>query len=154
VAPQVRHEQPGRPPAAHRPAGGSTYGTSEPLQPVLSVSAAIVSGMSSATTLPDPPPVPPAADPQAIRTCLTATLAAEFDREWEIVLDRVKQSMDLAGLHELLNKWLHTAYMEMRDPGSYYRMLGKAEQILRTESNPDAVPFEEMQALIRQRQGQ
>ncbi len=45
--------------------------------------------------------------------------AAEFDREWEIVLDRVKQSRDLADLHELLNKWRHTAYMELRDPGSY-----------------------------------
>jgi hypothetical protein len=39
----------------------------------------------------------------------------------------------------------------MRDPGSYYRMLGKAEQIMRTGRNPDAVPFEDMQALIRQR---
>ncbi len=113
---------------------------------------AIACGMASPTTLPDPAPVPPAADPQAIRACLTPTLVAEFDREWEILLDRVKHSMDLADLHAWLNKWRHTAYMEMRDPGSYYRMLGKAEQILHTGSNPDAVPFEEMQALIRQRQ--
>jgi hypothetical protein len=41
---------------------------------------------------------------------------------------------------------------EMRDPGSYHRMLSKAERILRAGGNPDAVPFEEMQALIRQRQ--
>jgi Family of unknown function (DUF6247) len=44
---------------------------------------------------------------------LTPALAAEFDREWETVLDRVKQSRDLVDLHELLNKWQHTAYMEM-----------------------------------------
>lgn len=111
-----------------------------------------MSGRASPTTLPDPAPVPPAADPQAIRTCLTPTLAAEFDREWEIVLDRVKQSMDLSDLHAWLNKWRHTAYLEMRDPGAYYRMLAKAEQILHTGSNPDAVPYEEMQAVIRQRQ--
>ena len=97
--------------------------------------------------------VPPPSDPQAIRACLTPTLVAEFDREWEIVLDRVKQSKDLADLQELLNKWRHTVYMEMREPGSYYRMLGKAEQILRTGRNPDAVPSEDMQELIAQRQG-
>ncbi len=104
--------------------------------------------MGSPTTRPDPAPVPPAADPQAIRSCLTPTLAAEFDREWEIVLE----SMGLSDLHAWLNKWRHMAHMEMRDPGAYYRMLAKAEQILRTGSNADAVPYEEMQALIHQRQ--
>lgn len=84
---------------------------------------------------------------------LTPTLAAESDREWALVLDRVKQSQDLAELNDLLAKWRHTAYTEIRDPGSYYRTLGRAEQILRTGQNPDAVPFEDMQALIAQRQG-
>jgi len=112
---------------------------------------AMVFNMASAATVPDPAPVPPS-DPRAIRACLTPTLAAEFDREWEVVLDRVKQSKDFADLRELLNKWRHIAYAEIRDPGLYYRMLSKAEQILRTGGNPDAVPFEEMQALIHQRQ--
>lgn len=115
------------------------------------VSAAIVFDMASVAMLPDPAPVPPPSDPQAIRACLTPTLTADFDHEWEIVLDQVKQSKDLANLHELLNKWRHIVYLEMREPGSYSRMLGKAEQIMRTGDNPDAVPFEEMQALIRQR---
>lgn len=106
---------------------------------------------SPAAPLPGTVPTPPSPDPQAIRACLTSALAAEFDSEWEIVLERAKQSQDLAGVHDLLNKWRHTAYLEMRDPGSYHRMLGKAEQIMRTGSNPDAVPFEDMQALIRQR---
>ena len=53
----------------------------------------------------------------------------------------------------MLNKWRQTAYLEMRDPGSYYRMVAKAEQIMRTGHNPDAVSFEDMQALIRQRLG-
>jgi hypothetical protein len=43
--------------------------------------------------------------------------------------------------------------MEIRDPGSYYRMLAKAEQIMRIGHNPDAVSFEDMQAFIRQRLG-
>jgi hypothetical protein len=82
---------------------------------------------------------------------LDADARAEFDREREIVLDRVKQSKDLADLHELLNKWRHTAYLEMREPGSYHRMLGKAEQIIRTCGNPDAVPFEETQVICQRR---
>jgi hypothetical protein len=106
----------------------------------------------AATLPPDHEPVPPP-DPQAIRACLTPSLAAEFDSEWEIVLERAKQSKDLAGVHDLLNKWRHTAYMEMRDPGSYYRILAKAEQIMRTGHNPNAVSIEDMQALIRQRLG-
>jgi hypothetical protein len=103
--------------------------------------------------VPNPAQVPPPAEPRAVRAGLTPTLAAEFDREWQIVLDRVKRSQDLADLHELLNKWQHIAYMETRAPGSYYQMLAKAEQIMRTGGNPDGVPFEQMQALIEERLG-
>ncbi|GAA3464259.1 DUF6247 family protein [Saccharothrix longispora] len=98
-------------------------------------------------------PVVPAADPVAIRAALTPMLVAEFDREWELVLERAKVSKDLAGVRELLGKWRHIAYGELHDPGSYYRMLAKAEQVQRLGANPDAVSLEEMKALLRQRQG-
>lgn len=97
-------------------------------------------------------PVAPAADPVAIRACLTPMLVAEFDREWELVLDRAKASKDLADVRTLLAKWRHIAYGELRDPGSYYRVLAKAEQIQRLGANPDAVSLEEMKALLRGRQ--
>jgi hypothetical protein len=87
--------------------------------------------MTAAASHPGGSPVPPPAEPRAIRACLTPTLVAEFDREWQLVLERVKQSQDLGDLYELLNKWQHTAFMEMREPGSYYRLLGRAEQIIR-----------------------
>jgi hypothetical protein len=83
-----------------------------------------------------PDPKVPPTDPQAIRACLTPTLAAEFDHEWDIVLDRVKQSQDLTDLHELPAKWRHTAHLELRDPGATYRMLAKAEQIHRGSPPP------------------
>lgn len=104
--------------------------------------------MASPAAAPDPRV--PSADPQAIRPCLTPTLAAEFDHEWNIVLDRVKRSQDLTDLHELLAKWRHTAFLELRDPGATYRILAKAEQIQRTGHNPDATPID-LQALIQQR---
>ncbi|MGH3622670.1 MAG: DUF6247 family protein [Sciscionella sp.] len=109
--------------------------------------------VSPAAPLPGGEPVPPAADPVTIRACLSSALVAEFDREWETVLERAKQAKDLAPVHDLLAKWRHLAYAELRDPGSYYRLLAKAEQITRTGHNPDAGSFEDMQALIRQRLG-
>lgn len=39
---------------------------------------------------PDREPVPPPPDPMAIRACLTPAVAAEFDAEWDVVLDKVK----------------------------------------------------------------
>jgi hypothetical protein len=103
--------------------------------------------------VPDPPAVPPAADPQAIRACLTPTMVAEFDREWEFVLELAKQEKDITAIHSLLNKWRHLAYAELKDPGSHFRMLAKAEQIERTGSNPGAVSIEDMRALIERRLG-
>lgn len=66
---------------------------------------------------------------------------------------RAKQSKDLTGVHEFLRKWQHIAHTEATDPGSYFRVLAKAEQIIQTGHNPDAVPAEQMHALIRQRLG-
>lgn len=51
----------------------------------------------------------------------------------------------------MLTTWRHIAHLEMRDPGAHHRLLAKAEEILRTGSNPDAVPFEDMEALLRRR---
>src|SRR6476660_5549932 len=95
----------------------------------------------------------PRADPVVIRACLSPRLVAEFDAEWESVLEQAKTSKDLAGVHKLLQKWRHLAYAELRDPGSYFRLLAKAEQIMQTGENPTAGSFEDMQALIRERLG-
>jgi hypothetical protein len=97
-------------------------------------------------------PVAPAADPVSIRACLTPMLVAEFDREWDLVLDQAKVSKDLAGVRTLLAKWRHIAYGELRDPGSYYRMLAKAEQIQRLGVNHTAGSLDGLKALIRERQ--
>ncbi len=110
---------------------------------------------SPAAPLPNGAPVPPATEPVAIRACLTPDVAAEFDREWEIVLERAKQTKDLAGVHDLLNKWRHLAYAELKERGSYYRLLATAAHTLATgTAPPGSVPGEDMKALIRQRLGE
>jgi hypothetical protein len=98
-------------------------------------------------------PAPPEADPVAIRGCRSPRLVAEFDAEWERVLDHAKATKDLAGVYRLLAKWRHLAYGELRDPGSYYRVLAKAEQIMRTGENPTAGAAEDLNDLIRERLG-
>lgn len=99
-------------------------------------------------------PSPPAADPKAIRACLSPSLVAEFDREWEIVLERAKQDKTLEPVHGMLAKWRHLAHAEQREPGSYYRLLAQAEHGLRTGRAPEgSVSGEEIKALIGHRLG-
>lgn len=71
---------------------------------------------------PNAGPAPPAAEPAAIRSTLSPRLAAVFDAEWEVVLDKAKESKDLAGVHDLLHKWRLIAHAEMTDPGWYFRL--------------------------------
>lgn len=80
-------------------------------------------------------------------------MVTEFDREWGIVLELAKQEKNLMAIHALLSRWRHLAYPELKDPGSHLRMLAKAEQIERIGANPDAVPIEDMRALIERRLG-
>jgi hypothetical protein len=76
-----------------------------------------------------------------------------FDREWEIVLERAKQTKELAGILDLLAKWRLYAAAERREPGWYSRLMAKADRIECTGHNPDAVSVEEMRAQVERRLG-
>lgn len=90
------------------------------------------------TAAPVPPePVAPPPEPKAIRACLSSTMTAGFDREWEYVVERAKQAKDLDPITNLLHKWRHFAYMEMREPGAYYRVLARSEEILAGAEPPE-----------------
>jgi hypothetical protein len=70
------------------------------------------------------------------------------------VLDKAKQSKDLAPIHALLHKWRHFAYSEMKDPGCYFRLLATAERTLATgEAPPGSVSGDEVKDLIGRRLG-
>ncbi|WP_280404430.1 DUF6247 family protein [Nocardia brasiliensis] len=45
-----------------------------------------------------------AAEPKALRAALSPELRAEFDREWDPVLEQAKKSHTLEEIHALLNK--------------------------------------------------
>ena len=76
-----------------------------------------------------------------------------FDREWEIVLERAKQTKELTGILDLLAKWRLYAAAERREPGWYARLMAKADRIERTGQNPDAIAVEEMRAQVERRLG-
>ncbi|MGH3566380.1 MAG: DUF6247 family protein [Pseudonocardia sp.] len=76
-------------------------------------------------------------------------MAAVFDAEWVQVLDATKQSKDLAGVRELLARWRHFAYQELREPGAYFRVLATAARVQVTRQAPaGSVSDEEMRARI------
>ncbi len=55
-------------------------------------------------------------------------------------------------MHELLHKWRHFAYAELKNPGTYVRMLATAARTLATGKAPEgSISGEEMKAQIRQR---
>lgn len=98
------------------------------------------------------PPASGPAQPAAIRSQLSPELAAIFDSEWEIVLERAKQSQDLQAIHDLLHKWRHTAAAEAKEPGWYFRLQEQAERILaRGAPDPGSISGEEALAMIAAR---
>lgn len=133
--------------------GRSTYGAAREVPQRRRAGSYGVRMASPSTPLPPANPAPPEADPIALRACLSQRLVVEFDADWDVALEQAKASKDLAGVHKLLQKWRYLAYAELRDPGSYFRLQAKAEQIMRTGENPTAGSFEDMQALIRERLG-
>jgi hypothetical protein len=107
--------------------------------------------VSMSADLPDPDLGTPVADPRAIRDSLPPALVAEFDREWEFVLERAKQDMDLAPIRSLLTKWRHVAHAELREPGVTQRLAEKVDLIQQTGQNPEAVSLQDVRRLIDQR---
>jgi hypothetical protein len=108
--------------------------------------------VASPAPIPAPAGSPvPATEPAALRISLPPTLRAIFEQEWALIMDEAKERMTLSGVVDLVQKWQHIAGDEARDPGAYFRVLAKAEQIQATGANPSAATFEDMQALIARR---
>jgi hypothetical protein len=83
------------------------------------------------------PPLPlPGASPREIRAALRAEFRPEFDRDYQAALDEAKRSLELAGVHELLEHWRTRAWIT-RDPGEHRRLVRRAAELL-TGTQPPA----------------
>lgn len=81
--------------------------------------------VTSSAAVPEPRPRVPDADPAAIRAVLPPEVAAEFDRNWDAMMDQAKQSQDITLIHSFLARWRIMAAAENADPGSYFRLIEK-----------------------------
>jgi hypothetical protein len=116
----------------------------------------MIETVTSSAAQPDPQHRVPAADPAAIRACLPTAVAAEFDRNWEAVMDRAKAEQDLTLVHDFLARWRIMAHAEMTDAGSYFRLMEQADRAVEDArvgraSGGERVPGAQIKAMISAR---
>ena len=101
------------------------------------------------------PVLPPDTTPAAIRDALIDEERAEFERAYQDAVAEAGQTLDLSRVLDVLRNYHRIAWLTQRQgPEAHRRMLDKAAEITRTGANPDAVPLEDVKALIRKRLGQ
>ena len=88
---------------------------------------------------------------------VTAAAANPFDASPVPVLPpetTPAETLDLTMVLEVLRNYHRIAWLTQRQgPQAHRRMLDKAAEILRSRKNPDAVPIEDVKALISNRLG-
>jgi hypothetical protein len=113
--------------------------------------------MASPVGAPTPPTpassLPPQdASPRAIRDALTIPEdRTEFDREYKRALATAAETMELAGVHALVERWRRRAWVT-HDRAAYQRMMDRVDRLRRGEDVP-SVPVEDVRALLRRRLG-
>lgn len=83
-----------------------------------------------------PPPPLPGASPREIRAALRPEFRDDFDRDFQAALDEAGHSLELTGVHEVLEHWRTRAWIT-RDPIEHRRLVRRAAELL-TGSTPPA----------------
>ncbi|MDQ3405731.1 MAG: DUF6247 family protein [Actinomycetota bacterium] len=98
------------------------------------------------------PLLTPDTTPAAIRDALIDEERAEFERAYHEAIIEASQTMDLNRVLSVLRAYHRIAWLTQKQgPEMHRRMLAKAAAIVRTGENPDAVPMEDVKALINKR---
>jgi hypothetical protein len=101
------------------------------------------------------PALPPDTTPTAIREALVDKERAEFERAYQEAMLEAARTLDLTRVLNVLRNYHRIAWLTQRQgPEAHRRMLDKAAEILRTGQNPDAVPIQDVMALIAERRDQ
>ncbi|MGD9530136.1 MAG: DUF6247 family protein [Dehalococcoidia bacterium] len=83
------------------------------------------------------PPRPlPGASPREIRAALRPEYLPEFDQDYQAALDEAGRSLDLAGVHAVLEHWRTRSWIT-RDPAEHRRLVRRASLLL-TGTEPAA----------------
>lgn len=86
-------------------------------------------------------PLRPGASPAAIRAALLAADRAGFDSAYEAALAESRESMELAGLFQTLERWRRLAVLQ-NDPESYRHMTRRVAQNVTGQESPADEPLE------------
>lgn len=101
------------------------------------------------------PVLPPDTTPAAIRDALIDEERTEFEQAYQDAVADAARTMDLTRVLDVLRNYHRIATLTRRQGAeAHRRMLNKAAEILRTGRNPDAVPIEDVRAMVRERLGQ
>jgi hypothetical protein len=87
------------------------------------------------------------ATPAQIRDALDDREATEFARQWRGAMDRARDRLDLAEVHDVLDAWRRIAWLvsELGTAG-YRTMIASAEERVSTgERPPGSVPWEQLE---------
>jgi hypothetical protein len=94
------------------------------------------------------------ASPAVLRAALTPEDAAVFDLQWREAMAVAIETLDLAGVHAVLEAWRPVAWLtSARGVAGYRRILARAEQTLESggELPPGAVPLDVVRLRIAER---
>jgi hypothetical protein len=76
------------------------------------------------------PPRPlPGASPREIRAALRPEFRDEFDRDYQAAIAEAGRTLELAGVHEVLEHWRTRAWIT-RDPIEHRRLVRRATELL------------------------
>lgn len=90
---------------------------------------------------PESHPLALGATPAVIRQWLLPDDAVRFVAAYETALDDARASLDLAGVHEVVERWRGIAILQT-DPTAYRRTMRLAAEIATGEPSPDDEPLE------------
>ncbi|MGI8817334.1 MAG: DUF6247 family protein [Pseudonocardia sp.] len=86
------------------------------------------------------PPLPPAgATPREIRAALHPQYRDEFDRDYQAALVGAGRSLDLAGVHEVVEYWRRRSWIT-RDRQEHRRVVRRAVELLTGHEPPADEP--------------
>lgn len=101
------------------------------------------------------PELPPDTTLAAIRDALIDEERGQFERAYRDALTEAGDTLDLTRVLDVLRNYHRIAWMTQRPgPEAHRRMLRKADEIMRTGTNPDAGSLEDMTAMINKRLGE
>jgi Family of unknown function (DUF6247) len=86
------------------------------------------------------PPLPlPGAPPREIRAALHPEYREAFDRDYRAALEEAGQSLDLGGLHDVVEHWRIRSWIS-RDRPEHRRVVRRAVELLTGSEPPEDEP--------------